>query len=80
MPEGVKEIDAFCFYGSGVKKVHISKSVKNIGDYAFAYCRDISEITFAADSKLHTVGKNVFRECNNFTIALPEGLKSIGKE
>ena len=80
MPEGVKEIDAFCFYGSGVKKVHISKSVKNIDDYAFAYCRDISEITFAVGSKLHTVGENVFRECNNFTLVLPEGITSIGKE
>ena len=80
VPAGIKEIDAFCFYGSGVKKVYISESVKNIDDYAFAYCRDISEITFAAGSKLHTVGKNVFRKCNNLALVLPEGLASIGKE
>ena len=52
VPEGTKEIDAFCFYGSSAKKVQISKNVEIIANYAFTYSTNYHEITFAADSKL----------------------------
>ena len=76
--EKTKEIDAFCFYGSSVKKAHIPESVESVDDYAFACCTSLLEITFAAGSKLHTVGKNIFLGCNNLVLTLPEGLTNIG--
>ena len=52
VPESIKEIDAFCFYGSGVKKVYIPISVEHIDDCAFIYCTSLRGIIFAAGSKL----------------------------
>lgn len=46
IPNGVKKIEAFAFFGTDLKEIIISKSVKKIGDYSFFDCAKLNTIIY----------------------------------
>jgi len=58
--------------------VSIPANVTSIGEYAFAYCDNITSVTFATDSQL-SIGYRAFINCYNLnSIIIPENVTSIG--
>ena len=72
------------FWGSGVERVEIPASVREIGPSAFRGCESLERITFLGTtsqcrSQLKTISAEAFRDCVSLkNIALPEGLEEIG--
>lgn len=65
-------------YRSEIKTVEIAAGVTSLGDYAFANCRNLTAVNFAAESQLEVIGGSVFYGCVSLTeITLPEGLTTI---
>ncbi len=61
-----------------LEKVHIGKNLEYIDEAAFYYCTALTEVTFAEDSALKTIGDGAFSYCTSLTeIALPDGLLEI---
>ena len=59
-----------------VTRIVIGDGVTSIGDYAFAYCTQMTSISMGKDIK--TIGKYAFYQCYQmYEITLPEGLESI---
>ena len=51
--------------------------VTSIGDHAFSWCTDLTEITIPEG--VTSIGDHAFSECSSLTqIAIPEGVTSIG--
>ena len=77
-------IPAYMFDGNPdgyarVKSVKISKSVTEIGGYAFYNCSDLQTVTIHSDSELISIGTSAFYNCTALTsITLPEKLSSLG--
>lgn len=68
------------FAKSNVTAVVIPAEVKNIESGAFADCLKLQTVSFAADSKLVSVGDSAFKNDNELIlISLPIGVKTIGK-
>ena len=59
----VKTIGDYAFCSSKVNNVNISNGIEYLGDYAFAYCKDLVSATFPASYK--SAGQGVFRSCTN---------------
>ena len=45
IPQGIEEIGLSCFTGSNFNKIILPNSLKRIGDFAFAVCRELKELT-----------------------------------
>ena len=53
--------------------------VTSIGDHAFSWCTDLTEITIPEG--VTSIGNHAFRGCSSLTqIAIPEGVTSIGND
>ena len=61
IPDTVKEIGAYAFYGTGIEKVSFPKGLTSIGEYAFAHCESIAEIELP--ESLEHLGEGVFKGC-----------------
>jgi len=85
LADGLKYIGSSAFQDCrSLKQITIPKSVISIGKLAFsAYRNDnmyLSNIVFADNSHLETLGEQAFYGCARLTsIALPENLKIIGE-
>lgn len=63
-----------------ITSVVISENATKIGDYAFAYCKEISDIEFGSNSAITEFGIFAFSECKALNdIALPENTTKLGK-
>lgn len=63
----------------GLTSVTIPKTVRSIGNKAFAYCDDLSEINIAEGGSV-TIGNEAFRGCGGLvSVELSEGVSSIGE-
>lgn len=60
IPDGVTKIGNHWFYGTEVKSVKLSASVKEIGDEAFCRCAKLSSVKFTGNSALEKIGKRSF--------------------
>ena len=61
-----------------IKSVNISKTVTNIGSYAFFGCESLSSITIG--NLVTSIGDNSFANCINLTsIEVPDSVTDIGK-
>ena len=59
IPDTVEYIASMAFFGAkGLVKLSGGKNVKTIGDYAFAYCENLQEITFI--NNVTNVSDNAF--------------------
>ena len=80
IPEGVTEIGERAFHDSGcllLRSVAIPGSVKKIGRYAFAECRNLTAI--AIPEGVETIEPFAFTQCFNLKrVELPNSLKTIG--
>ena len=67
--EGTETIPAHAFERKDIKTVYLPDSVKEIGEYAFAYCKGIKIVRMS--SNLSIVGKCAFNNCEIDSIDLP---------
>ena len=64
---------------SNLKSVKIPSTVREIGPRAFSDCWSLTNITFASDSGLTTVGEGAFTNCTGLTsITFPKTLSRLG--
>ncbi len=66
------------FFGADVTEIVIPASVVSIDYYAFAYCEDLTKVTFADGNLLHGIYEGAFFGCKNLSeITLPDTVKEI---
>ena len=78
LSEGTEIIPAHAFEWKYIETVLLPDSVKEIGEYAFAYCRGIKIVRMS--SALSTVGKCAFKNCKIDSIDLPETVVTLASD
>lgn len=80
IPETVREIGAYAFYGCySLSAVHFRYGVKSIGNQAFRLCTSLYDVTLP--NSLESIGVYAFRDCLSLTILqLPFRLREIYHE
>lgn len=74
----VTAIGSSAFSKSKLTSVHIPKTVKSIGMQAFAYCRNLEQVTFEEGSCLEIIDPLAFSGCDKLTyIKLPDSIRVI---
>ncbi|MBO6262911.1 MAG: leucine-rich repeat domain-containing protein, partial [Clostridia bacterium] len=63
IPEGITEIDNKALENQTITKVYIPTSMQKIGDYAFAKNRFLTDVIFADDCVVNTIGAYAFVYC-----------------
>ncbi len=72
----VEKFGRWCFYSNrSLSYVHM-EDVKTIGDWAFAHCSNLSEITLPRS--VGYIGMNAFRYCNGLETIIIESVEPIG--
>ena len=67
------------FSDTSITGITIPAGITVIGNHAFRDCISLISVTFAADSRLKSIGHGVFSGCTSLTsIAIPAGVTSIG--
>jgi len=78
IPSNIKRILGEAFArNTTIKKVYIPDGVKFMGEGAFAFCTNLTEVRLPAD--LEDIPANTFASCALEEISLPETLKTIGE-
>lgn len=79
IPQGVKTIGKYAFYGCDIETVNLPAGLETIGNYTFGYCKSIKNITLPDSIK--NIGANAFENCVLLIkVALPESLETIEEE
>jgi len=77
IPDGVTEVPFEAFNGCReAKRLRLGRSMKRIGDWAFAYCEGISEAVIPEG--VTEIGDMAFASCGLSRVTLPEGVTRIG--
>lgn len=76
IPNSVKTIDFYAFYGSGLTSVVIPRTVTSIGRSAFSSCNNLKEVICYAED-VPTTGYGAFRKVASATLMVPAA--SVGK-
>lgn len=70
-------IGDYAFYGTAIKELELPKSVRIIDEYAFAYCKYLTDIKF--NEGLTKVGARAFMQSINLCeVELPTTCKTLG--
>lgn len=84
--EGITLIGSYAFYQDAyLTGITIPSTVKSINEYAFSHCPALTNVTFAANSQLESIGKYAFGSetasynRNLQTFSLPSSVKTIGE-
>ena len=82
LSDSVKRIGDYAFTESGIAGVYTSDSlpakITDIGEYAFAYCRNLSDLPTL--SSLENIEKNAFLGCEKLkVITIEESVTTIGE-
>ena len=82
LSDSVKRIGDYAFTESGIAGVYTSDSlpakITDIGEYAFAYCRNLSDLPTL--SSLENIEKNAFPGCEKLkVITIEESVTTIGE-
>ncbi len=73
---GLKNIEQYAFYDSGVTRIHIPDSTTEIGASTFSECRSLNDITLGRGLK--GIEESVFYGCGNLKqIELPDNITYI---
>lgn len=81
IPAGVEEITSGAFAGNtSVTTVYLPKSIKVIGNQAFAACNNLSEVVFSSETEeLDCIDFGAFRDCPSLKIINPpKSIKRVG--
>ncbi|MBQ8885488.1 MAG: leucine-rich repeat protein [Clostridia bacterium] len=79
LPESVSLIDTYAFAMTGLESLEINKGVQLIGEYTFAACENLTELTFEANSDLYYLGTGAFLGCTLLEeVLLPDSVLYIG--
>ena len=80
IPEGITVIGETCFYMlDNLKTVHIPASVTTISSKGFNRCYALTDVIFAENSMLTTIGDLAFSECESLvSIVLPKSALNLG--
>jgi hypothetical protein len=68
IPEGVEVIGSEAFSNAGMESIILPKSIKEIGDFAFAYNIDANNLYIPAN--VQKIGSQAFFECNFLSITV----------
>jgi hypothetical protein len=61
-----------------LESICIPSSVISLGDFCFSLCYDLKTVSFAADSKLTSIGKHAFGGTAVQSIAIPSSVEVLG--
>lgn len=79
VPDGIKHIGSYWFFGSAVESVSVPASVVTIGVDAFCRCESLKRVTFARGSAVQRIGDGCFYDTGLEEIELPGTLASVGR-
>lgn len=75
----VTNVGVHAFNGCSITSIVIPATVSRIENNAFQTCSSLTKVSFAADSKLQSIGNHAFNGCRNLTsITIPDGVTSLG--
>ena len=77
LDENLEIIGPGAFQMSGLRRVRISVSTKEIWDHAFSDCRDLKSVEFAQNCKLTRIGAWCFQNSGLEEVTFPKSLKTI---
>lgn len=78
LPSTLNSIGDMAFCESGLTSITIPCKVEKIGSYAFALCKELSDIDFQLPSSLVTIAERAFRKSGLKSVILPESVRTIG--
>lgn len=77
LPDSIRSIGSYAFYGSALRSIEIPESVTSIGDYAFCNCRYLAAIGVEAGNRSYSsTGGVLFNKDRSVLISYPAGLDS----
>lgn len=82
IPQGVTKLLDNVFAGCGFRTLTFGAdcAITEIGEFAFMGCSRLESVRFSEGSKVRSIGKNAFSECDLLnTVELPEGLITLGE-
>lgn len=80
LPARLKSLGDCAFAnGTGLKKVSFAGDIELISSYAFTKCESLSDVDFGKTGKLKEIGYSAFKYTAIKTLALPEGLETLGQ-
>ena len=82
-PSNLKRIGTWVFYMSGLTKLELPASLKEIGSTAFSKNNNLKTVSVAANSQLESIGTSAFSDNSNlesFTFEGSTALKTIASE
>ena len=72
VPEGIAEVSAYAFAGSGLLEITLPQTLQSIGDLAFVNCKALTEVSIPESVLL--IGANPFACCSSLVrVTVPEG-------
>ena len=78
IPSSVKSIGPKCFAYSGITKIVIPDTVREIGEYAFERCYSLTEITFPKNNEMTSISKWICYSCCALTkVHIPSNILRI---
>lgn len=78
IPDSVKTIEDYAFYDSGVVLRGMGKGVETIGNKAFGYCRNLTEVHLP--DSLVSIGERAFYACEKLSVlTFGSNLQYIGE-
>lgn len=77
IPDGVKSIGKYAFYGySSLKSISFPSSIRSIGESAFYFCNNLEKVEFGHELK--SIGNYAFAYTSLTNITIPDSVTYIG--